>query len=303
MKTFLLSIPEKIRLKGDSLDAEAILCGKAWNVFNDEGVKQKLIFRPKGKLLVTTAGKTQDASWEFVPEDRSIIIDDGEQRTNYMPAYYDDKILALQVDGRDESLFMIDSKKADSFKPKTLLELNDYLSQLANVSDPSVITSRSKTVEVPMDEERNKIESEEESRAKAEAEALKQKQEELDKAKAEKKLRLKERFKDEILQEIESSRKEKRKGQIVISIVLGGIGLSFIILGSLDIIESSIIVILLVLVFMFGVPFIFLFYDNEQICWEAEKTVIHRHWNEPEPKEEKDEDYMPKDKDSLQVSE
>lgn len=180
MKTFFQSIPKKLRLKSDSLDASAILCGKAWHVFTDDGIMQKLFFREKGKLLLITSGIAQDATWEFVPEDRSIIIDNGEQRKNFQPAFYDDCLLVLQVDGTDESLLLIDCQRAIPFAFRNLQEIDDYLKKRAQLDNPSDDEPRDTSLPGDITREQN----------------------ELDKINEKKKEHLREQYKDEIFQGI-----------------------------------------------------------------------------------------------------
>lgn len=56
MKTHLLSCLNDIRQYSQKLDAKAVLYNKSWEVFNDMGEKETLIFRPINELLIVRNG-------------------------------------------------------------------------------------------------------------------------------------------------------------------------------------------------------------------------------------------------------
>ena len=81
MKTFLLNIPQRLRIESQKLDAQAVLCDKAWTVFNDEGVKQLFIFQPDGSLLITINGEVYNSTWKYLPVNNSVVINsEGKSR-------------------------------------------------------------------------------------------------------------------------------------------------------------------------------------------------------------------------------
>ena len=128
MKTFLLNIPQRLKLKSQELDAQAALCDKPWTVFNDEGIKQLFIFQPDGSLLITTNGIVSCSTWQFISANKSIIITTDNKSIMFHPAFLDDVVFALQQDGDGANLFMIDENNTRSFLPKTLTELSAYFS-------------------------------------------------------------------------------------------------------------------------------------------------------------------------------
>lgn len=111
MKTFLLNIPNEIRNWNNTLDAKSVLCNQSWNVFNDEGVKEVYVFQKDGTLIASHNGKVTRAKWEYIPQNTSLIIENSGADTFMLrPAYYDKKVLALQVDGTDNYALMVDEK-------------------------------------------------------------------------------------------------------------------------------------------------------------------------------------------------
>lgn len=149
MKDYLYSIPKLIKNVSQSLDAQSILCDKSWVLFNDAGVKQLFIFQKDGTLLIVTNGVVTESSWKYLPVNNSIIIKTGEESMMFHPAFLDDTVFALQQDGVQSCLFMIDEKNKLSFLPQTLSDLNDYFlgkqenKQVVSNSDgPSASTTK-----------------------------------------------------------------------------------------------------------------------------------------------------------------
>ena len=129
MKTFIFSIPARLRSFNEKLDVKGALCGKSWEVFNDEGVKQLFIFNTDGTLLITTNGKVLMSSWQFIPANTSVIITAENETTMFHPAFYANTIFALQQDGVERYLFMIDEQNKAVFPEITLRALNVYFEE------------------------------------------------------------------------------------------------------------------------------------------------------------------------------
>ena len=129
MKTFLLNIPQRLKLKSQELDASAALCDKPWTVFNDEGIKQLFIFQPDGTLLITTSSIVSSSTWRYISANKSIIITTDNKSIMFHPAFLDDVVFALQQDGEGSCLFMIDENNKQSFSPRTLRELTAYFTE------------------------------------------------------------------------------------------------------------------------------------------------------------------------------
>ena len=129
MKTFLLNIPQRLKLTSQGLDVQAALCDKAWTVFNDEGVKQLFIFQPDGSLFITTNGIVSNSTWKYIPANSSIIITSEKKSIMFHPAFLDDIVFALQQDGDSSCLLMIDENNVESFSPETLSDLKAYFKE------------------------------------------------------------------------------------------------------------------------------------------------------------------------------
>lgn len=149
MKAYLYSIPKLIKNVSQALDAQSILCDKSWVLFNDAGVKQLFIFQKDGTLLIVTNGVVTESSWKYLSVNNSIIIKSGDESMMFHPAFLDDAVFALQQDGVQSCLFMIDEKNKLSFLPQTLSDLNNYFLEqqekkqvLSNNATPSASTTK-----------------------------------------------------------------------------------------------------------------------------------------------------------------
>ncbi len=126
MKTYLFDTFNRYKRFSEKLDAKTILCNKSWWVFNDSGEKEVYIFNTDGSLIISVSGKVTNATWKYIPANKSIIIAAGEESYMVIPAFVDSNILALQIDGTDEFAFLIDEQNIQKFLPKTLLEVHQY---------------------------------------------------------------------------------------------------------------------------------------------------------------------------------
>ena len=129
MKTFLFEIPRLLRVKSKELDVTAALINRSWLVFNDEGIKQVFVFLEGGKVLVSTNGSVSYSQWSYYAVNQALVISSDNKGLMFHPAFVDDKVFALQLDGTKEVLFMIDEGVAPSFVPKTLSDLKAYFVQ------------------------------------------------------------------------------------------------------------------------------------------------------------------------------
>lgn len=129
MKTFIFSLPARLRSFNEKLDVKGALCGKSWEVFNDEGAKQLFIFNTDGTLLITLNGKVIKSSWQYIPANSSVLITTDDETTMFRPAFYDNMIFALQQDGVERYMFMIDEQQKSAFPEITLKALNEYFEE------------------------------------------------------------------------------------------------------------------------------------------------------------------------------
>ena len=126
MKTYLMRIPEILKGISETLDITATLCDKSWVVFNDEGVKILFIFERDGTLIVSRNGVVSKQRWSYIQATKAILIDNAQQSFLLHPAFIDNVVFALNQDGTQHHLFMIDEGQIVKFPQFTLDILNKY---------------------------------------------------------------------------------------------------------------------------------------------------------------------------------
>lgn len=126
MKTYLFDTINRFKRFSKQLDAKTIICDKAWQVFNDSGEKELYIFNTDGTVLITLNGVVTHGTWQFIAANDSLIITAANQSYMVHPAFLDDCLFALQVDGTDQVAFLIDQKNSQSFAPQTYQQVIDY---------------------------------------------------------------------------------------------------------------------------------------------------------------------------------
>lgn len=127
MKTFLLDIADRFRRFDEQLDVKALLCNKSWQVFNDSGVKEIYIFQEDGSLIISFNGKVSRATWQYIPANRSLIINSDNESYMLRPFFQDENLFTLQLDGTQEYSFLINEAQRTSFPVESLSDLKFYL--------------------------------------------------------------------------------------------------------------------------------------------------------------------------------
>ena len=133
MKAFLFNSLNRFRRYSEELDTMAeirqCLCGKAWLMFNDSGDKEVYIFQEDGRLIISINGNITRGSWEYLSVNNSIAISASNQAYMVHPAFLDNILFALQVDGTENYAFLIDQNNAQDFAPRSLDDLHEYFRQ------------------------------------------------------------------------------------------------------------------------------------------------------------------------------
>lgn len=196
MKTYLLDILNRYNRFSENLDVKTILCNKSWLVFNDTGDKELYIFQENGSLIVSINGKVANGTWQYISTNKSIILSFKGQAYMLHPSFFDKTIFALQQDGTNRYVFMIDEKQSQSFQPKSLTELSAYFKNIER-----------KTVEAEQQRIRVALAQQRVQQKQIEEEQRQQKQYRIEQEK-----RQREREQEEFINRaIEKQRQEERK--------------------------------------------------------------------------------------------
>lgn len=128
MKTFISDIIPKIQKYSHTLDNLTLLSNQHWVVINDiDKGKTVYIFRDNNVLLISQNGKVEKAKWEYLGNN-SLLIDHNEDSYLYKHGFFDENILALKIDGKNEYVFLVNETKYD----RELNSVNSVINFLNN---------------------------------------------------------------------------------------------------------------------------------------------------------------------------
>ena len=111
MRTYVADIIPKIQRFSQKLDNLTMLTNQHWVVLDElSQSKTVYIFRANGELLIAINGKVDKAKWEYLGQN-SILIDLKEQCYLFRHGFFDQNILALKVDSKDEYAVLINESR------------------------------------------------------------------------------------------------------------------------------------------------------------------------------------------------
>ncbi len=111
MRTYAADIIPKIQSFSQKLDNLTMLTNQHWVVLDElKQSKTVYIFRAKGELLISVNGKVDKAKWEYLGQN-SILIDLKEESYLFRHGFFDQNILALKVDSKNEYAVLINESK------------------------------------------------------------------------------------------------------------------------------------------------------------------------------------------------
>ncbi|SFN38477.1 hypothetical protein SAMN05421738_11190 [Algoriella xinjiangensis] len=111
MKTYIAEIIPKIQKFSQKLDNLSMLTNQHWVVLDElTQVKTVYIFRDNGELLIAVNGKVDKAKWEYLGNS-SILIDLKENSYLFRHGFFDENILALKIDNKNEYAILINESK------------------------------------------------------------------------------------------------------------------------------------------------------------------------------------------------
>lgn len=111
MKAFVADIIPKIQRYSQKLDNLVLLTNKHWVVLDEiQQSKTVYIFRQTNELLISINGKVEKGRWEHLGQN-SILIDLKENSYLFRHGFFDENILALKVDSKEEYAVLINETK------------------------------------------------------------------------------------------------------------------------------------------------------------------------------------------------
>ena len=120
MRTYISDIIPRIQKFSQRLDNLALLTNQHWVVIDDiDKTKNVYIFRQNNELLISQNGKVEKAKWEYLGHN-TLLIDRKDESYLFKHGFFDENILALKIDSKEEYAFLVNETKFDK-------ELNSFL--------------------------------------------------------------------------------------------------------------------------------------------------------------------------------
>lgn len=113
MKTFIADIIPRIQKYSQKLDNLTLLTNQHWVVVDEiTNSKTVYIFRPNNELLISRNGKVDRGKWEYLGNS-TLLIDLTDGAYLFRHGFFDENILALKIDGKEEYAFLVNETKFD----------------------------------------------------------------------------------------------------------------------------------------------------------------------------------------------
>ncbi|HAQ20506.1 MAG TPA: hypothetical protein DCR40_14945 [Prolixibacteraceae bacterium] len=129
MKTYISDIIPKIQRFSQKLDNLTLLTNQHWVVIDDiMNTKNVYIFRQNNELLISQNGKVEKAKWEYLGHN-SLLIDRNEESYLFKHGFFDENILALKIDSKDEYAFLVNETRFDQ-ELNSLESIIDFLNRI-----------------------------------------------------------------------------------------------------------------------------------------------------------------------------
>lgn len=128
MKTYISDIIPKIQKYSQKLDNLTLLTNQHWVVIDEiENSKNVYIFRSNNDLLISQNGKVEKAKWEYLGHN-TLLIDKQNDSYLFKHGFFDENILALKIDSKNEYAFLINESKYDG-EINSLEKVIDFLTK------------------------------------------------------------------------------------------------------------------------------------------------------------------------------
>lgn len=163
MKTYLFNAINRYKRFSEELDAKTILCNKTWWVFNDSGEKEIYIFNTDGTLIISVSGRVTNATWLYVSANKSLVISGDNQSYMVRPVFYDNMVFALQIDGTNECVFLIDENNLSNIQVRSLSDLNRYFDEKEKQELQKEEQNRQAALQTQIEEQKIRKQKEEEA--------------------------------------------------------------------------------------------------------------------------------------------
>jgi len=153
MKTYFTDIIPKLQRFSQKLDNLTLLTNQHWVVVDEiTNSKNIYIFRVNNELLISQNGKVEKAKWEYLGNN-SLLIDKNNESFLFKHGFFDENILALKIDGKDEYAFLINENRYNG-ELNSIDKVVDFLNK--KYIEPDLIDTIEKTSDILIENKKNK---------------------------------------------------------------------------------------------------------------------------------------------------
>lgn len=111
VKTFIAEIIPKLQKYSQKLDNLTLLTNQHWVVVDEiANSKTVYIFRSNNELLISKNGEVEKANWEYLGNN-ALLLDLKEKSYLFRHGFFDENVLALKIDGKEEYALMVNESK------------------------------------------------------------------------------------------------------------------------------------------------------------------------------------------------
>ncbi len=113
MITFIADLIPKLQKYSQKLDNLTLLTNQHWVIVDEiANSKTVYIFRPNNELLISKNGKVDKAKWEYLGNS-TLLIDLKDGSFLFRHGFFDENVLALKIDGKNEYAFLVNETRYD----------------------------------------------------------------------------------------------------------------------------------------------------------------------------------------------
>lgn len=113
MRTFIADIIPSLQKYSQKLDNLTLLTNQHWVVVDEiANSKTVYIFRSNNELLISKNGRVEVAKWEYV-DNTTLLLRLPDERLLFRHGFFDQNVLALKLDGREEYALMVNETRYD----------------------------------------------------------------------------------------------------------------------------------------------------------------------------------------------
>jgi hypothetical protein len=105
MKIYYESLINSIKRHTHSLEKQSLFINEPWALVDNEMEVQKFIFKKGGELILSKNGEVTKGRWEYLPEAKSLLIEQKSGNLLLNEVFLDGSVLMLKVDGTNDSFY------------------------------------------------------------------------------------------------------------------------------------------------------------------------------------------------------